>query len=57
MKVIDCDLLARRIVEPGKPAYRQIVERFGKEILENLEVGAPIDRKVLGEVGISLCCT
>lgn len=31
--VIDYDLLARQVVEPGRPAYQAIVERFGKGIL------------------------
>lgn len=30
MSIIDCDVLARRVVEPGKPAYAKIVEYFGK---------------------------
>lgn len=31
--VIDADELARRVVEPGRPAYRRIVEAFGEEVL------------------------
>lgn len=31
--VIDADLLARQVVEPGKPAWRAIVTTFGKTIL------------------------
>ncbi len=31
--VIDADLLARHVVEPGKPAWRVIVKTFGKTIL------------------------
>ncbi|KJE96577.1 dephospho-CoA kinase [Capsaspora owczarzaki ATCC 30864] len=31
--VIDADLIARQVVEPGKPAYKQIVQIFGREIL------------------------
>ena len=30
---IDADLLARRVVEPGKPAWKEIIERFGKQVL------------------------
>jgi dephospho-CoA kinase len=33
LKIIDCDVLAREIVEPGKPAYNMIVERFGASVL------------------------
>lgn len=31
--VIDADLLARRVVEPGKPAWREVVSTFGTDIL------------------------
>lgn len=45
--VIDADVIAKQAVEKGKPAYGQIVEAFGKEIL--LENGG-IDRKKLGAI-------
>lgn len=47
--VIDADVIAKQAVEKGKPAYGQIVEAFGKEIL--LENGG-IDRKKLGAIVI-----
>lgn len=31
--IVDADRLAREIVEPGKPAWQDIVEAFGKEVL------------------------
>jgi dephospho-CoA kinase len=31
--VLDADVLAREVVEPMKPAYRQIVEHFGQTVL------------------------
>src|SRR4051812_9061169 len=31
--VIDADVLARRVVEPGTPGYQRIVERWGSSIL------------------------
>lgn len=31
--VIDADALARKVVEPGKPAWREIVETFGKNVI------------------------
>lgn len=31
--IIDGDLIARRVVEPGQPALAAIVERFGPEVL------------------------
>jgi dephospho-CoA kinase len=43
--IIDADLIARDVVEPGEPAYQKIVEAFGKGILD--EEGF-INRKRLG---------
>jgi len=43
--VVDADKLAREAVEPGEPAYRAIVKRFGAGVLQ--EDGA-LDRKALG---------
>ncbi|HKP00050.1 MAG TPA: dephospho-CoA kinase, partial [Nitrospiraceae bacterium] len=31
--VIDADELAREVVKPGKPAWREIVATFGKSVL------------------------
>mmetsp|Transcript_1424 Transcript_1424/g.2192 ORF Transcript_1424/g.2192 Transcript_1424/m.2192 type:complete len:178 (-) Transcript_1424:88-621(-) len=45
-KVVDCDKIAREIVEPGKEAYKQIIQKFGQEIL--FENGG-INRRLLGE--------
>lgn len=33
--VIDADIVAREVVEPGQPALASIVEHFGESILEN----------------------
>jgi len=33
--VIDTDVIARQIVEPGSPALAELVEKFGKEILQS----------------------
>jgi dephospho-CoA kinase len=33
LPVIDADLIARQVVEPGRPAYRELVETFGPSIL------------------------
>lgn len=44
--VVDADRIAREITEPGRDAYREILLRFGREIL--LPDGR-IDRKRLGE--------
>ncbi|ERE68378.1 kinesin-like protein KIF18B-like protein [Cricetulus griseus] len=45
--VIDVDVIARHVVQPGYPAHRRIVQAFGTEVL--LENG-DIDRKVLGDL-------
>jgi dephospho-CoA kinase len=43
--IIDADLLAREVVEPGQPAYGRIVAEFGRGILD---AEGWIDRKKLG---------
>ena len=45
--VIDADLIAREVVEPGKEAYEKIVETFGEEILQEDQT---LDRKKLGAI-------
>jgi dephospho-CoA kinase len=45
--LIDFDVLARQVVEPGEPAFTQIVDYFGKEVLQ--EDGA-LDRKELSKI-------
>ncbi|MDR5700660.1 dephospho-CoA kinase [Agromyces aerolatus] len=44
---IDADQLARRVVEPGKPALQAIVEAFGSEVLR---ADGSLDRPRLGEI-------
>ncbi|CAB4024650.1 dephospho- kinase domain-containing, partial [Paramuricea clavata] len=46
-EVIDADKIAREVVEPGKPAWKNIVKNFGEDIL--LPTG-DIDRTKLGEI-------
>jgi dephospho-CoA kinase len=46
-RVIDADEVARLVVEPGRPAWNEIIERFGKEVLEPDDT---INRKKLGEI-------
>lgn len=48
--IIDADLLAREVVEPGEHAYGLIIEAFGNGIL--MENGA-LDRKALGRIVFS----
>jgi dephospho-CoA kinase len=45
--LIDSDVLAREIVEPGRPALAQIVERFGDGVLD---ADGRLDRARLAEV-------
>ncbi|WP_375003223.1 dephospho-CoA kinase [Aeromicrobium sp. CTD01-1L150] len=45
--VIDYDLLAREVVEPGMPALRLIRERFGDDVLD---AEGALDRPALGAV-------
>ncbi|UFJ41538.1 dephospho-CoA kinase [Brevibacillus humidisoli] len=45
--VIDADLIARQVVEPGMPAYNAIVRHFGTDILLS---DRTIDRKKLGDI-------
>lgn len=45
--VIDLDVIARQVVEPGRPAYEEIVGYFGRQVLE--EDGS-LDRKRLSSI-------
>ncbi|XP_013778450.1 uncharacterized protein LOC106463026 [Limulus polyphemus] len=48
--IIDADVIAREVVEPGKPAWKKIKAEFGEEILlPNGELNRPL----LGEVVFS----
>lgn len=44
---IDTDLISRHVVQPGAPGWKQVVEYFGDEILEN---DGSLDRKKLGSI-------
>jgi dephospho-CoA kinase len=45
--IIDADELARRVVEPGKPAWRDIVKLFGKTVLNP---DRSLDRQTFGSI-------
>ncbi len=45
--VIDADQLARDVVRPGKPAWRDIVNLFGNEVLNR---NGSINRRALGAI-------
>lgn len=45
--IIDADLIAREVVEPGKPAYNEIVREFGPAVLKP---DGSLDRKALADI-------
>ncbi len=45
--IIDADKIARHVVQKGKPAWRAVLDHFGKEILD---AGGDIDRRRLGDI-------
>ena len=45
--IIDADVLAREVVEPGRPAYDDLVGEFGRGILQP---DGTLDRKKLGAI-------
>jgi len=46
-KVIEADLLARQVVEPGKPAWRDIRKTFGKNVVARDQT---LDRAALANI-------
>lgn len=46
-RIIDADCIAREIVEPGKPAYEDIIKEFGRAVLKP---DGTLDRKALAAV-------
>ena len=45
--MIDYDVLSRLVVEPGRPAWKEIVAYFGEQVLQEDKA---LDRKRLGEI-------
>ncbi len=45
--VVDADVVARQVVEPGGPAYQAVVDRFGPEVLGG---DGALDRQRLADV-------
>jgi dephospho-CoA kinase len=45
--VLDADLICRKLVEPGQPAWREVSDAFGKEIFTASE---KLDRKRLADI-------
>lgn len=50
IEVVDADVVAREVVEPGEPALARISSRFGESVLD--ESGA-LDRRALREIVFS----
>ncbi|MCF8031990.1 MAG: dephospho-CoA kinase [Desulfarculaceae bacterium] len=48
--LIDFDLIARQVVEPGQPAYQEIVDYFGKQVLDDQ---GGLDRKKMSAIVFS----
>lgn len=46
-KIIDADMIAREVVEHGEPAWQEIVDEFGSDILNS---DRSINRKKLGQI-------
>jgi dephospho-CoA kinase len=49
-KLVDADAIAREVVEPGRPAYGRLVERFGPGIVS---ADGTIDRPALAAVAFA----
>lgn len=50
IKVVDCDILARKAVEKGSNGLKAVTDAFGKEILNP---DATLNRKALAEIAFS----
>ena len=48
--IIDADFISREVVEPGEPAWQEVINVFGPEVLNE---DRSIDRKKLGEIVFS----
>ncbi|MBB6448204.1 dephospho-CoA kinase [Geomicrobium halophilum] len=48
--IVDADVIAREVVEPGKPVYKQLQSFFGEEIFHG---DGTLDRKALGRIVFS----
>ncbi len=46
-EIIDADLLAREVVEPGQPAWHEIVGEFGRDVVSP---DGTLDRRKLGAI-------
>lgn len=49
-RIIDADRIGHEVIEPGRPAYEEIISHFGKQLLDS---NGMIDRKTLGALVFS----
>lgn len=49
-RVIDADKIARRVVEPGKEAYRELLDHFGRDIVHE---DGELNRKKLASIAFN----
>src|SRR5277367_601181 len=47
LAVLNADLLAHQLMQPGRPAYDEVVREFGREVLAP---DGAVDRKKLGAI-------
>lgn len=47
--IVDADVIAHQVVEPGKPAYKRVVETFAGQIPDLVKADATLNRVVLGK--------
>ena len=47
IEIIDADIIARQVVEPGKKAWKEIRREFGSQVFLDDET---LDREKLGQV-------
>lgn len=48
LPVVDADIIARQVVEPGKKAYQQVLEAFEKDIPDLVNEDQSLNRAALG---------
>jgi len=49
-EVMDADIVGHQVIEPGKPAFAEIIDRFGADVLDS---SGNIDRARLGAIVFS----
>lgn len=47
--IVDADVIARQVVEPGKPAYKRVVEAFSADVPQLLNEDKTLNRAELGK--------